>query len=73
MSENIKVEEIVRNALAESKRIEKEYETKESEGKRKEGEKPEEEETFQCPECSENVRANQKFCPGCGIALEWSQ
>lgn len=76
MSENIKVEEIVRNALAESKRLEKEYKTKEdeSERKRKEGEKPEEkEETFNCPECGENVRANQKFCNACGIELEWEE
>lgn len=28
-------------------------------------------ETFECPECGAKVSAMTKYCPGCGIELEW--
>ena len=80
MSENVSVENIVRNALAESKRLEKAEAMRDENAKLKaasaaktgDAEK-EEVETFDCPECGGKVTGLQKHCSGCGIALEWEE
>lgn len=79
MSENVSVENIVRNALAESKRIETEMRRKEEDAKRatetaaKPNENVVEEETFKCPECGATLRGNQRYCNECGSEMEWEE
>ena len=68
------VEMIVKNALAEAKRlrdIEKAAERAANKSKEKGSEKAKEVETFGCPECGGKVFDMEKFCHHCGIELEW--
>ena len=27
--------------------------------------------TWNCPECGEKLKGGEKYCPGCGVELEW--
>ncbi len=72
--EKVSVEAIVRNALAEAKRLEsiEKAEKKVAEKTEKESVANENSvETFNCPECQGKVAERAKYCPNCGLELEW--
>ena len=29
--------------------------------------------TWNCPECGEKLKGGEKYCPGCGVELEWAE
>jgi len=59
MEEN-DVKAIIKNAIAEAKKLEDEEKTKKGTG-----------ESFNCPECGTPVSARQKHCGSCGVELDW--
>jgi rubrerythrin len=60
-------EEINNIALAISKAV-KDLNIEDEKAKAKENG---EEEVFNCPECGTKLNAYTKYCPNCGIELEW--
>lgn len=72
--ETASVETIVKNALAEAKRlkdIEKASEKAAEKSEDKNSEKSGKVETFECPECGKKVYDMETFCHHCGVELRW--
>lgn len=69
--------DLIKGVVAESRKQDREQsDLEKARAEKAEKDAPEkkgEAETFDCPECGVKVTEKQKYCPGCGIELEWEE